>query len=307
MILSTLTLLGITVTLPMESHVRGTEVLLGEVAVVTGEDAALVEQVNAISLGYAPSPGYSRLFYGQRLEQIVERSIGQDVRFAGQRACRVHPSTVAVTSMELRAAAEAKLKTLTTGSDAKWELVYPIPDLQIPAGSVAHRIEALASEGDLRTGQVQVPLQILVDDTNYRTVWTAWNLELFETRPVLVRDVQAGEVLGPELFSNERVQVDRPGTNRVLSSNMVVGAVAARNLPAQASIGNLDVHRPRVVQAGDSIFLQVRKGNISARVPAVVRVSGSLGDRIRILNLANDREMSAVLISRDVAELVLGS
>ena len=46
---------GVTVTLPMEAHVRGTEIELGEIAQVVGADPEEVDRVAALELGYAPA------------------------------------------------------------------------------------------------------------------------------------------------------------------------------------------------------------------------------------------------------------
>ena len=58
---------GVTVVLPAESTVRGTEVSLGEIAQVSGSDAAQVERVRAVDLGYSPTPGYSRVVKRDRV------------------------------------------------------------------------------------------------------------------------------------------------------------------------------------------------------------------------------------------------
>jgi hypothetical protein len=63
---------GVTVVLPAESTVRGTEVSLGEVALVSGPDAAQVERVRAFDLGYTPTPGYSRVVRRERLVALLE-------------------------------------------------------------------------------------------------------------------------------------------------------------------------------------------------------------------------------------------
>ena len=57
MLLSTLLLGGVTITLAPQARVRGTEIELGSIAKVEGEDAEEVERVRKLRLGYAPAPG----------------------------------------------------------------------------------------------------------------------------------------------------------------------------------------------------------------------------------------------------------
>ena len=64
--------LGVQIELPTEARVRGAELDVGSVAQVTGDDAAEVERVRAISLGYAPAPGYSRLLQVERIAREIQ-------------------------------------------------------------------------------------------------------------------------------------------------------------------------------------------------------------------------------------------
>ena len=67
--LSTLLLAsGITVTLPEETKVSGSEMKLGDIAVITGEDESLVERAKQLGLGYAPAPGYHRTLRQWKLQ-----------------------------------------------------------------------------------------------------------------------------------------------------------------------------------------------------------------------------------------------
>jgi hypothetical protein len=75
MLLLSLFLGGVTVTLHPQAKVRGTEIELGAVAAVSGEDAALVARVRGLRLGYAPAPGYSRLLLGERLRADLARTL----------------------------------------------------------------------------------------------------------------------------------------------------------------------------------------------------------------------------------------
>ena len=303
MILSLL-LTGVTVAFPMEAEVRGTEVSLGEIATVTGDDPELVELVRQVNLGGAPTPGYSRLFHALRVEQLAERRTGIELAFTGHRACRVRPVVRIVPAAEVELAASAELARLTRGIDATFAPGIKHDPVRIPAGVRGWTLEASLKQDSLRSGDVSVPVRVLVDGEIYRTVWTRWKVDVFETRTVLGRAVRAGEQLLPEDFRSERVRISRPGADNPLRPGPVVGAVATRDLSPSAVVSELDVRRPTAIRRGDSIHLQARKGAVVARVPAFALQNGAIGDRITV-SMEGGREMTGVVLSSDLVEVVL--
>ena len=84
MFLALLLVGGVKVTLHPEATVRGTEISLAQVATVEGDDAAEVERVRSLKLGYAPAPGYSRTLAAPRVSADVARLACH----AASRACR---------------------------------------------------------------------------------------------------------------------------------------------------------------------------------------------------------------------------
>ena len=104
-------LLGtVTVVLPPEANVSGTELRLDAIAKVEGENPAEVAAISSLHLGYAPAPGYSRLLDAQRLALDIERAAPNvDVVFQGARACRVWPETTSISGAAIEAVAREEL------------------------------------------------------------------------------------------------------------------------------------------------------------------------------------------------------
>jgi len=303
--MASLLLASVVVTLPGEIRVAGTELRLGDVAGVEGE-AELARRVASVSLGYAPAPGYSRLLQAARLEREIERKCGVDVRLAGETTCRVHPLERRIEAEALRAAAEEELTGLLVGLDASFEQRGNVGPVVVPEGREGVELVARFRGRELRSGTLDLPVEVRVDGVTYRTVWTSWQVDLWETRQVLKREVRAGETLTPDLFERRRVRVDRRVGEQPLPGTAVLGSVAARDLRSSETVSALDVHRPLVVLRGATVYLQVRKGAITARVPALAQDAGAVGDRIRVMAMNSSREMSAVIVGRDQVELDLG-
>jgi flagella basal body P-ring formation protein FlgA len=295
---------GITVVLPTEVRVRGTDLALGAVATVQADDAALALRVGEFALGYAPAPGYSRLIVAANLERELERYIGQDVILRGEPTCRVFPEIERVPGATIEEAARRELETTMAGRDAKATLVEAVGGIDVPAGLAPATLAARVSADALRSGTFSVPVEVRVDGNTYRTIWTNWRLDLWELRPVVTRAVRAGELLTADMVVEKRVALDA-SNNKSLDVRQIVGAVASRNLASQSALVEADLVRPAVVRKGDALFLSIRKGKINARVAAIAQENGALGDRVRLELVETKRMLTGVVVSRDTAEIDL--
>jgi len=299
-------LAGITVTLPVEAKVKGTEIELGELCLVAGLDGELVARVRALELGYAPAPGFSRLLTAERIKSELARALpGLEVRVVGERACRVWPEIDEIAPGVLEEAARAELVRAFAGKEATFTLSEPIGSVKVPMGERGRQVSARVPASELHSGIIGVPVEVLVDGLRYRTVWTTWRVDVWETRPVLTRPVRAGEELRPELFSRARVQIGRASEPEALDPRQVFGAVAKRDLALGERVTVQDVHRPAAVTLGATLFLRVKKGAIEARVSALALETGSVGERIRVKTVEAGQELVATIVGRDLCEISL--
>lgn len=294
------------IVLPTEAQVSGTSILLGDIAEISGAPEE-VAQLAGFSLGYAPSPGYVRVLRGWRIEQTLERDIpGLDVEVAGSPAVRVHPITAAIEPQALLAAARAALAERFQGEDATLEPQGTIAPIEVPAGSSPPELKAIAANVRTAGGLATVPVRVLVDGELYRTVWTQWQIRLWETRPVLLRDVRAGEVIELAAIENRRVPLGSSRIGEAVPAGLLIGSVAARDLAVGATVDPRDVRRPLLIDAGDALFIAIRKGPITARVPVTALEAGALGDRVRV-RTETGRELTATVAARNLVELDLSS
>ena len=297
-------LLQITVALPADSRVRGVELSVGAVATVSGGDAALVERVRAVSLGYAPAPGYSRLLQDWRLRQELATSLpGVQVVVTGATSTRVWPQTEVVSAGTLEAEARRELERHLAGRDGKVRLLRPLQALEVPAPLEGLVVQSVLAAGELGAGTTNVPVRVQIDGVVHRTVWTSWEVSLYEERPVLVRGVRAGEVLTADAVELRRVALG--SEDGALSLQMAIGATSTRDLAAGSTLSGRDLVRPPLVQRGSVVYLEVRKGSVQARVAAVAGKAGARGDRIPVTTLAGGRELEATILSRDLVTIDL--
>ena len=295
---------SVTVTLPPTPDVRGTEVALGEFATVTSQDASLALRFEEYDLGYAPAPGFSRLFDASRLEQKLERHFpGVDVQFKGSSACRIAPATDTVPGRSILELARRELNRLTEGEDVVFVATRTIADQVVPMGNVDFGLRVRTDGLRVNPGANSVPVEILVDGAVYQTVWTNWKFEFWREVPVLLRDVSAGEDITQDMVEYRRVSTVRTGTQEPLQRTALVSSRSLRALRKGDILRSSDLARKELIRRGDVVTLEVKKGGVYARVAAVAEEAGYMNSRIRVVLVETGREPTALVKDRELVQI----
>lgn len=304
MITALLLLAGVHVTLPAEARVKGVEIRLGDIAKVTGEDAGQVARVRDVSLGYAPAPGHSRLLNALRIaSEVAEHDPEVDLVFDGVGACRVWPETEALPGSRIDEAARTALERAFAGRDVTLTPAQPALDLTLPKGTRPAELRAELS-GEPRPGRVGVSVQVSVDGATWRNVILTWEVREWQVRPVLVNAGKVGETIQAAMLEHRRVPVER---DEALHAGHLIGARLAHAVDAGNALYAEDVVRELLVQVGGSLLLEVRRGAITARIPAVAEENGALGDEVRVRPVNGGRTLRAKVIARETARVDMGS
>jgi len=208
MVLATLFLGGLVVVLQPEARVHGTELALGSLAEVRGDDALLVERAKALELGWTPAPGYTRVLQGWQIEQKLATALaGTSVHVEGSPACRIVPETTRLPGSALLAKAEAELRTLFGTREVTLRALAPAADLELPQGERPAELRCAIEHREQHAGDWSVPVQVWIDGTLYQTCWIGFGTEVYDLVPVLAHPVRRGEVLDGSALELRRTRI----------------------------------------------------------------------------------------------------
>lgn len=309
-LLGTLLLSNITITLPAEATVEGSEIQLGHIATVIGDDGEEVAKIQALELGYAPSPGFSRVLHAWKIEESIRRQFSDaTLTMAGNDFCRVWPTVVEVRGSELQAKAKEELESLFAGRDANIRFTGSNEDVTVPKGVVGRELVVSRSGGkvNLRAGVWNVPVKIVVDSVPYRTVWLAFHVELYQSLPVLVRDIAADQSIGIDDIMLQRVILRDANLANALTSRKLAGAIAKRPLRQGEPVLPEDVKRIPAVTKGAVANLSVDNGRIRVMAKVVALQDGYLDDTIQVQVVGTNKELTAVVAQKGGLHLSLGT
>lgn len=299
MILATLALGAVTITLPARVEVRGTEIELGEVATIVTDDAALRLKFEDFDLGYAPAPGFSRLLDARRMATRLAGAFpGTDIRWGGEVQVRIHPETSVVSRSDITAVARQQISKMALGKDVEFKQTGALKDIVVPAGDSATVLRLRRGPISLRDGRNTVPIEILVDGQTYQTVWTTWDIKMWESVLVLTRNVALGEELTPGSVTYQRMTASEAGPKLGIKRASLLSTRASRALTKGDVLRHNDVVQLELIRSGDAATLEVKKGAIAARVSVIAKEGGHLGDRIRVVTTDTKKELTAVVIGR---------
>lgn len=298
---------AITVTVPETASVRGQDLHVSSIVRVEGAEASDRARIEALTLGYTPSPGYGRVITRDEIATRLRAALpDRTVSVLGAERCRVEVETETVTGASVQAQALTALRKATEGLDVAIAAATPIADLVVPHPESRLELRPSVDVRALRSGNVSVPVQVWIDGAPYQTVQAPLLVELYRNVPVVVADVGRGQPLSASVVNVERRLVDAGLPGEPLVWQAVNGSLALRDLRAGTIVTDRDVQRALLVKRGDVVQIQVRKGGIVARSTATAAQDGYLGDRVRVTTADARRELTAVVTGRSSVELDLG-
>jgi flagella basal body P-ring formation protein FlgA len=307
--LTSLFLSGVSIVLPMEATANGSEIEIGEIATISGTTPAVVDAIRAIAIGRSPLPRFARTIdRGQIRSKILAQFPDVEIQFSGRTATRVGLAVVTVPREQFIAAVDAELLKLVKTRDITWIPARDLGALVVPMGDsegaddgkgAPPELRVVLEGADLVTGPMNVTVRVLVNGVTWRSVFGAWDIQVWEQLPVLVRNLPAGTRVNSALFRIQRTVVPPGGVGSVLTPASMVGAIAMRGLSEGNVVVEGDVTRPRVIHEGDMVTLIVKKGSIRAEVMVIALETGSIGDTITVRRTDTGLELTGVIMAPD--------
>lgn len=296
---------SLVITVPESATVRGSEVELTEVVEISGP-ANLVALAEEVSLGWAPAPGYSRTLQQGQIERRLRSALGEvDLTFAGFTSCQLQPEVELISAATLEAAARGLILERAGNRELEAVLRSDLEPVAVPVAESSFEILPRLSRALVGSGPLQVPVELRVDGLPWRTIWTQWEISLFEQQLVLTRDIRRGEVLTADALRVERVRVSAQGGIAITDRNLLVGARALRDLRSGVALSKVDVDLPMAVEKGATVIVEVRKNSIQARSHGTALEAGRIGEHVLVSVGAGSRTVRAKVVSKNHLQLVL--
>lgn len=122
--------------------------------------------------------------------------------------------------------------------------------------------------------------------------------------PVLSADLRSGDVISEA----DITFIDAPAKDVtsavIVSKDRLVGMTPRRGVAAGKAITTADLQMPTVVKKGDAVTMTLRSGTLQLTAQGKALESGAAGERVRIVNIASNQVVDAIVTGPQSADVV---
>lgn len=294
-----------TLTIPAAVTAHGSQVMLSEIATITGTDEEQT-RLKTVVLGASPVIGQSRELTPAMIRvRLRQYGIAPDnVTIESPATIQVTRASTAMQGDSLVAVAQAWLQAKLTPAAGEELVLAPVrvpTDLQLPDGTIDWECSAA---GDGAGGVQHVLVTVLANgQASWRGI-VSFKVQRFMTVLVAKTLLVKGAALSETLISVERRDVTALNGLPLRDPHDVLGTRAAQSLVAGAVLTTQSTEPIPLVKRNDEVHVRAVCGAFVISTLATALEDGIAGATIRVRNPQTRQEYAARVISAGELELV---
>ena len=269
------------------SLIRGTEVLLGDVARVNGTDQKLIERARSLPLTRTPATGQVLLLRRDSIRKLLRDSgaLGRSILLRGAEEAVVTVEDMTMSSNDVLTLALAHLyKTL--GRDAASTRIIrtwsPSP-LVAPVGRYLTRFEVLnPMKGPLGSGIIRLEVRPVVDGVPYKGTVVEVAVRRKTSVLVAARDLRPRQHVDPTAVRLERRDLPGHLDGFITDFADLDGLVTKIRIRPGEVLRRSSFARRPIVERNQAVRVIYRNGGLTIDGEGVTLGKGALGDRIPV-------------------------
>ncbi len=286
-----------TVHLRPEVTMKGSQLVLADIADLSGDNEEFVARLARTPLGPITQ---TRLLSRKDIAELI-RTAGADegeVLYSGAEFTRISPAMRTPTLAEITPVVKSYLASVTPwqGEELEVRSIENLKDIEVPAGDIQFRIASRGAPSNFRSALLAV--ETLVDGRLQRPFWIKADIAVRATVVQVAKPVAFRSVLRPEDLREVTANLEDPSADYIRSAADVAGKVTKRALRQGEYLTRKSLDDAELIRSGASVRLVVETGNLRMSAMARALQSGKLGDRIKVRNMDSDRVITAVVTGR---------
>jgi flagella basal body P-ring formation protein FlgA len=285
---------GLRVYLPRNVAVDGDSLVLGQIAVMSCADDAVLTKAAGIAMGRAP---WSRealvIDRATILSRLATCGVAAPrVQFSGAEKVTVNRNEKTIARQEVLKLAEAFLqKSRPAGDEARLQLVREPNELVLPEGKEVS-LKPRLSDGP-PSGHVKVEVAAVCDGQEVGVSDVLFKMVYPVRRAVAVKDIPSGAVITEDNARIEIVTADSKSSGAWVSP---YGMVALQRLPAGAVIRPALLMNPKaapVVKRNQTVTMKIEGVGFKVIARGEALDDGRTGEFVKVRNVDTKRIVTA--------------
>lgn len=280
--LVTLTLVFLAGTVLGEAPLKsfGADVLVGDIV------RSCPPEICALVVVPAPLPGQVRTVNKRDVAAAIQHGGGDPSAYRIPARVRVSRPAKSVSSEEMQKHVEAAVKAVLPKGFVLEEL-GTVSGMDVP--KAGFEVRARWTGDDRFHRRVSMPIEYLSEGTKFRGAQVSALLALETEVPTAARTLNPGELVRPEDIRWKKIRLETAPGALAMTPEDIVGRLVETTVAAGAPFEQNGLKRVPVVHEGERVALESVFGLVRVSALAVSRGDGAVGDRIRVITMADNR------------------
>jgi flagella basal body P-ring formation protein FlgA len=282
------------------------QVLLGEIAVIQGQDAALVAELKGLVVGRAPLPGKSRQIEAAYVTlRMKQNNIPLDqVALNETTATTVVRNSTFVSRNQIKSVIRDALlrEDLFRGRRGVVREIRVSDDLVLPPGRVSYQVTF--TETPIMSTKIPVSVSVEVDGKQYRNVWATLLADILQEVVVLKHTLRRYQRITAEDIELVDMNLADIPQNAIKSAQDILDKRVTKSLLSGTVLRTDIVELPPLVKRGDIVTVKAVSGALQVTTLGKAKDNGHQGARIKIVNIDTQKEVYGYVVDAKTVHVV---
>lgn len=257
---------------------------LGDLAIITADDARVVEKFSSLDVGVAPQPGYVDVLTRWELRRVVESKLPgfrDQIQWGGAESLRLRSIGISYDSEKISGIAKQFLheRLKEQYAQVNIDVIRGVDTLILPSGKV--EFKPRIDEPLTVRKRVAVWIDVLVEGRHYTTLPVWFSASAFMHVLVSKKNIQRGVEIRQEDFDKELREATlidgAPLTNNLAGYRLKRGIQ-----PGDPLLKN-NVEAVPVINRNQSVLIKVLSGAIEVEGQGMALSDGQMGEVIEVV------------------------
>lgn len=289
------------------SVVHAATYTLGEIARIKSSDPKQIRQFDCLVMGKSPAMGYRPILNsGQLIAELARQGLRAPevaMRFPESMFLEREVQELNVKAVEEAIRKEALAQLPPMSDNVLIDKIQMPKTLMLPSGSVTQQIEIRLPRRTVGSGSYTV--DFLIDGESQKRIAGSFLMDMEVDALQLQKPLRRGEALDLSLCQVVRRRASEVQGTPLTSDDLGRSSLRARrDLAASEMLSWNNVDRVMLVRSGQLVRMELESaGGMHISTSGQARASGTLGDRIDVINPTSGKIVQAIVAGNQLVKV----
>jgi flagellar basal body P-ring formation protein FlgA len=297
--------LSLEINVKEKALIDGETISLGDIAHFQPSDDIRVDRLRAIEISASPAPDTIRKIEKELIMYRVANLIkgDKDITLNMPESIMVERDSQVISGKTLE-----KIFTDYVLENSPWdqdqvviEKINTPSSIAFPKGKLDWEITE--KQNNNSSGNLSITVDFYLDGESQRKIVISGKVGIIREVIKATRNINSGEIIS----SKDITLVSEKGKNNnkgsITSMEDIIGKKATRRIQADQTIQNSMVMVPPAIEKGAQVIIRAENDELVITASGKALEDGSVGDQIRVINIASGKEIIATVKRSDLVQV----